>query len=199
MTKREILERKAEKRREWARGRESKADQERNASDKLSDAIPFGQPILVGHHSEKRARRDQARIFNGMRKTAEHRDMAEHHRDKAEGIEKKLKNTIFSDDDDAIEQLKAKIERLEGERTKIKEYNKKARKEGREQAPSFMLANLGGNISSVRKRIKSLETKNKRTLKTFNTEEQAQNYKDSDINTGKIWQNDEGCYSLYKY
>jgi hypothetical protein len=29
--------------------------------------IPFGQPILVGHHSEGRARRDQGRIESGMR------------------------------------------------------------------------------------------------------------------------------------
>jgi hypothetical protein len=30
--------------------------------------IPFGQPILVGHHSEKRHRRDLARIDSGMSK-----------------------------------------------------------------------------------------------------------------------------------
>jgi phospholipid N-methyltransferase len=34
----------------------------------LADGIPLGQPILVGHHSEKHARRDAARIENGMRK-----------------------------------------------------------------------------------------------------------------------------------
>jgi hypothetical protein len=35
----------------------------------IADNIPFGQPILVGHHSEKRARKDAERIENGMRKT----------------------------------------------------------------------------------------------------------------------------------
>lgn len=32
----------------------------------ITDGIPFGQPILVGHHSEKRARRDVERIHAGM-------------------------------------------------------------------------------------------------------------------------------------
>jgi len=34
----------------------------------IADNIPLGQPILVGHHSEKRARKDAERIQNGMRK-----------------------------------------------------------------------------------------------------------------------------------
>lgn len=32
----------------------------------IADHIPFGQPILVGHHSERRARKDAERIRNGM-------------------------------------------------------------------------------------------------------------------------------------
>jgi protein-L-isoaspartate O-methyltransferase len=38
------------------------------AVDAIADGIPFGQPILIGHHSEKHARRDAAKIENGMRK-----------------------------------------------------------------------------------------------------------------------------------
>lgn len=34
----------------------------------IADGIPFGQPILVGHHSERHARRDAKRIETGMRK-----------------------------------------------------------------------------------------------------------------------------------
>lgn len=34
----------------------------------IADNIPLGQPILVGHHSERHARRDAARIENGMRR-----------------------------------------------------------------------------------------------------------------------------------
>lgn len=48
------------------RGRE--AEQARESIASIADNIPLGQPILVGHHSEKRARRDAAKIENGMRK-----------------------------------------------------------------------------------------------------------------------------------
>jgi hypothetical protein len=34
----------------------------------IADGIPLGQPILVGHHSERHARKDAERIENGMRK-----------------------------------------------------------------------------------------------------------------------------------
>jgi hypothetical protein len=38
----------------------------RAAADRISDARPLGQPILVGHHSEARARADQRRIERNM-------------------------------------------------------------------------------------------------------------------------------------
>ncbi len=34
----------------------------------IADNIPLGQPILIGHHSERHARKDAERIENGMRK-----------------------------------------------------------------------------------------------------------------------------------
>jgi protein-L-isoaspartate O-methyltransferase len=44
------------------------AESARKAVDAIADGIPLGQPILVGHHSEKHARRDAKRIESGMRK-----------------------------------------------------------------------------------------------------------------------------------
>lgn len=38
-------------------------------SHAISEHIPFGQPILVGHHSEKRHRRDISRINSNMQKS----------------------------------------------------------------------------------------------------------------------------------
>lgn len=58
MTYRDRREAKADRLREWAEKREAKAAAAFDSAATLSDAIPFGQPILVGHHSEKRARRD---------------------------------------------------------------------------------------------------------------------------------------------
>ncbi|MFE6165793.1 DUF3560 domain-containing protein [Streptomyces sp. NPDC056486] len=41
----------------------------RKASDQIGERFWMGQPILVGHHSEGRARRDQERMHNQMRKS----------------------------------------------------------------------------------------------------------------------------------
>ncbi|MEH0424669.1 DUF3560 domain-containing protein [Streptomyces sp. B21-083] len=41
----------------------------RDTSDRIGDRFWMGQPILAGHHSEKRARRDQERMHNAMRKS----------------------------------------------------------------------------------------------------------------------------------
>ncbi|MEU3092904.1 DUF3560 domain-containing protein [Streptomyces massasporeus] len=41
----------------------------RDASDRIGERFWMGQPILVGHHSERRARRDQERMHNAMRKS----------------------------------------------------------------------------------------------------------------------------------
>ncbi len=49
----------------------------------IADNIPFGQPILVGHHSEKHARKDAQRIENGMRKTIKMWEQAEYWKDRA--------------------------------------------------------------------------------------------------------------------
>lgn len=44
----------------------------------ITDSIPLGQPILVGHHSERHARRDAKRIENGMRKAVKMWETAEY-------------------------------------------------------------------------------------------------------------------------
>jgi hypothetical protein len=54
--------------------KESRIEDAQRAHDavhRIADNIPFGQPILVGHHSERHARKDAERIENGMRKTVQ--------------------------------------------------------------------------------------------------------------------------------
>ena len=53
MTTRERKERKIEKREEWASARETKANQAQLAGSRAIEGIPFGQPVLIGHHSER--------------------------------------------------------------------------------------------------------------------------------------------------
>ncbi len=58
------------------RRRDSEAAQ--RAVSAIADGIPLGQPILVGHHSEKRARKDAERIETGMRRAVKMWDTAEY-------------------------------------------------------------------------------------------------------------------------
>ena len=52
MTTRERRLAKAERLRGWAGSRESKAEAAFSSVQTIADGIHFGQPILVGHHSE---------------------------------------------------------------------------------------------------------------------------------------------------
>lgn len=52
----------------YAENAASSSDGRRKAAKRIADGIPFGQPILVGHHSEGRARRDAEAIDRNMRK-----------------------------------------------------------------------------------------------------------------------------------
>ncbi|MFD3978291.1 ParB/RepB/Spo0J family partition protein [Streptomyces griseus] len=65
----------------------SSADARREKADQISERFWMGQPILVGHHSEGRARRDQERIHTNMRKSFEDRDRASYWRNRADAAE----------------------------------------------------------------------------------------------------------------
>lgn len=95
------------------------------AARAIGDHIPFGQPILVGHHSEGRHRRDLKRIDDNMRKSFEAQKAAERARGLAHGIGS---NGISSDDPDAPEKIKEKIASLENLQTKMRIANKLLRK-----------------------------------------------------------------------
>ena len=51
----------------------------------IADNIPFGQPILVGHHSEKHARKHAQQIENGMRHAVKMWETAEYWTRRAAG------------------------------------------------------------------------------------------------------------------
>jgi DNA repair exonuclease SbcCD ATPase subunit len=129
-TRRERLEARAERRRLWAEARGRDGEAARQRVHEIADRIPFGQPILVGHHSEAGARADQRRIENGMRKAVENWNMAERHESKADGIEAQLRGSIFSDDVDAVQRLEQKIAGLEQHRDRVKAFNKAVRAKG---------------------------------------------------------------------
>ena len=87
-----------------------KADQHHKISHALVEHIPFGQPILVGHHSEKRHRRTLDRSWNHLGKAVE----ATKHADKLESRAASVgKAGISSDDPEAVVKLREKLANME--------------------------------------------------------------------------------------
>ena len=133
--------------------------------------IPFGQPILVGHHSEKRHRRDIERIDGGIRRSIESSQMAESMASRAESIRAQAETAIYSDDADAIERLEEKLADMIAERERYKTENAAWRKANREAIKgmsawerdnaqphrSYKGTNLSGNISRTKARIEQLK------------------------------------------
>ena len=113
MTRRERKEARLQKRLDWAETRDSKAAGAFEGARQSVAGIPFGQPILVGHHSERRHRAAIKRHDQRMRAGCDSTEMAERHRSKADGIARQLETSIFSDDADALERLAEKIADLE--------------------------------------------------------------------------------------
>lgn len=87
--------------------------------------IPFGQPILVGHHSEARHRRAIAKADSAMRTSIEESKRAEELRDRAASVGS---GGISSDDPDAIAKLTAELEKAEQAQEQMKAANKIIRK-----------------------------------------------------------------------
>jgi|TARA_R100000501_G_C2622926_1_gene116101 hypothetical protein len=131
-----------------------KAKKESEAAYEMSNSyvagIPFGQPILVGHHSERAHRNALKRSWNAMDKRIELRNKAKYFQRRAEGIINK--NSISSDDPEAIIKLKEKIQKLEEKREKIQQL----KKEGKE-FPHYTLPYIGQNIRRLKQRIQYLE------------------------------------------
>lgn len=129
-TYRERREARIERLEGWAEGRAAKAEEAFRASDLREEVsgIPFGQPILAGHHSQRRHQRVVERAQAAANRGLEHADMAERHASRAANIQRQLDRSIYSDDHDAVERLAEKLAALEAERDRVKAYNASCRK-----------------------------------------------------------------------
>lgn len=61
-------EQRAERFEDYSDKRAADSERASEAVKQITSNIPLGQPILIGHHSEKHARKDAERIENGMKK-----------------------------------------------------------------------------------------------------------------------------------
>lgn len=169
--KRERLERAAAAKRAEADGLVS------SASRLLPDN---GQPLLVGHHSEKRHRRAIERADGMMRKAVAASEEARDLERRAAGVGK---GGISSDDPDAVQKLRAELDELKVRRENMKAANAAWRKGGEagfralgwpddlvtktlrgmrfhhhdQPFPPFSLSNLSANVRRIEKRIAELE------------------------------------------
>ncbi len=152
-------------------------------SNELSKRFSGGQPVIVGHHSEKSARATQEKMHNAMARSVEYSEKASYLRQKAEAAEKNT--AISSDDPNCIEKLEEKLENLTARRERFKAINAAYKKnktckgvEGisdelalkldseaknnvfnnGKPIPDFELTNLGARIRDVKKRLESLKT-----------------------------------------
>jgi hypothetical protein len=187
MTRRERAEARLERRRDWAAGRRDKAASCFAVAEPYRGDIAFAtQP---GHIPAR------ARVIAAQERGFAHNDMAAHHEGKAKGIEHQLANTVFSDDADAVEALRAKINTMRKTVERMKAANKIVRKfkadvpggvaalvaagftegqaarlfvpdfAGRLGFPAYALTNDGANIRRMEARIIEIELRAQRQEK----------------------------------
>ncbi|MGK9452295.1 DUF3560 domain-containing protein [Acidithiobacillus caldus] len=149
---------------------------------RMAEIIPFGQPILVGHHCEHRDRRYRARIHDTFGKGFKLLDKADYYQTRAE----RISNAISADDPQAVQKLKEKLEGLKKSQEMMKAANAVIRKfqtpeerkaglerigfshsqaekvlapdfAGRVGFPPYALSNNQANIRRIEERIKGLE------------------------------------------
>lgn len=129
--KRERYEELAEKNRAKSAAEFRKADLSEGAT-----GIPFGQPILVGHHSEGRHRRTLERADNAMRRSIEADSKADYYASKAASVGT---GGISSDDPEAVTKLLEKIEAAKRNQEQMKAANKVIRSKAKDEAKILTL------------------------------------------------------------
>ncbi|MDR6548479.1 hypothetical protein J2810_004569 [Chryseobacterium rhizosphaerae] len=100
---------KAERLKGWAQSAENKSTAYYEASQEGRDFLSLGEPIKVGHHSEKRHRALIERNWNRMGKSVEFSEKAEAYEGRAEYWERKA-NDINLSMPDSIEFYEYKLE-----------------------------------------------------------------------------------------
>jgi len=100
------------------------ADQEQ--SRKMLDMVPFGQPILVGHHSEAGDRRHRERAHTLWQRGFDKLQRAAHMESRAASARKN--RAVSSDDPAAVIKLREKLADREKLQEEFRRYNKAIRK-----------------------------------------------------------------------
>ena len=189
MTRRERLERKAERLHGWAAKRETAAAAVFKAGEVYHGDTAFNtQPGHIPERARLIAREDRAYASHKKAQGMESR---------AAGIEHALDRSIYSDDPDALESLAARIAELEASRDRMKRINAEIRKgdgwldrlaasgcpitdhegkhlvdaarfSGSKGYPAYALTNIGGNIRRLKERAEEIKRRNEQATKAEN-------------------------------
>ncbi|MBJ7592624.1 DUF3560 domain-containing protein [Aeromonas veronii] len=127
------------------------SDQRWGAAHSAVAGIVFGQPILVGHHSERKHRRALERSDQAMRQSIALDNKAKRLESRAASVGQA---GIASDDPTALEQLRAKL----AEREQIQDKFKQANKAKRGSVPAWRLSNNNAEIRRLRQRIEEIQS-----------------------------------------
>lgn len=143
-TRRERLEERAANLRAAAQRQHDEARQ-------MQSAIPLGQPIHVGHHSEKSDRRYRERIDNKYGKAFCLMEKAEYYEEKAASVGK---GGISSDDPDALKKLREKFEAMRTKQEFMRAANAAIRKGKTPEGQLAALMALGIDEKEAREILK---------------------------------------------
>ena len=115
-----------------------------STANRILQSTP-GQPIIIGHHSERTARRLHEKASNDIKKSIELDNKSNYYNNKFKSVENN--KVIYNDDPQAMFKLKEKLEQLENLKISIKsrEHDK------------WELDNINANIRQTRLRINKLE------------------------------------------
>ena len=109
----ERAEERADRFEGYQANRAKDAESAHKAVHAITDGIPMGQPILVGHHSEKHARKDAERIENGMRRAVKMWETSKYWESRAAGA---LRHAKYKE----LPAVRCRrIKKLEAERRKL--------------------------------------------------------------------------------
>ena len=172
--------------REYAANARARAEAANAREHAILDMIPTGQPILVGHHSERGHRRDLARADGLMRRYLTEIDKADYWTRKADALERG--RAVSGRDPAAVAKLRAKLADIEATQARYKAINAQLRKgaalaeleltpedrrlliqvrdltpwEGKGYAaktrvPAYALSNLSAEARRIKQRVLALE------------------------------------------
>ena len=138
-------EAKADKYRSYAESAESKSNQAYERSNKDKEFLSLGEPIKIGHHSEKRHRKMIENAWNNMDKCVENDKKAKGHSYKAESWEGREKDINLS--------IPESLEYYQEELEKALEYHKGMKDGTIKKDHSYSLTYAKKAVNDLQKKV----------------------------------------------